>query len=496
MRTIWVSPIFQTRQGDFMGHGAFHGYWVEDISKLDLRFGDATLLSELTKQVHQRGMRLVLDLVVNHVGYQAPLLDAHPDWFHTEGTIENWGDAVEVVTHEVHGLPDLAQENDEVYAYLMDAALLWLQTDIDGFRLDAVKHVPLDFWARFNRELLADRPELVLLGEHYDGSPKIVDHVQREGAFTHMFDFPMAFALRDVFCQGQSFNRLASVLSNDRLYTDPNSLVTFLDNHDMPRILTQCGGDRGRVERALTAQLAMRGTPALTYGTESGLEGGEEPFNRGDMRFDEGDGLMKLIERLLQVRSARASLVSGSTRILAYDEGSFFVLLREVEGEQTWVVINGPEKNGIDLGSLADHPGAKFRDLLADEEVDGSVLLEPFDVRWMEPLEWSVPKAKAGSRAVRFTVPEASLEPGQELVVVGSGPELGAWSPVEGVPLVLLADLTYSAKIELPTDLVFAYKVVVRGEGGQVRWEDGPNRTLYVKNSKGEMNVSIALRGE
>jgi len=473
-----------------MGHGAFHGYWVEDLSRIDPRFGDAALLAELTTQVHKRGMRLVLDLVVNHVGYQAPLLTEHPDWFHSEGTIENWGDPVEVVTHEVHGLPDLAQENDQVYAYLMDAARLWLQTGIDGFRLDAVKHVPLEFWAKFNRELLADRPELVLLGEHYDGSPKIVDQVQREGAFTNMFDFPMAFALRDVFCQGQSLSALASVLSNDRLYTDANSLVTFLDNHDMPRVLTQCGGDRARVERALEAQFALRGTPALTYGTESGLEGGEEPNNRGDMRFDDDDALMKRIETLLRVRNERPSLVSGTTRILAFEEG-LLVLLREVAGEQTWIVINGQAKNHVDLDGLSGLAAEPYRDLLSDEKVDGSFDLEPFEVRWLEAAAPISLDDLVAKRQVRFTVAEANPEPNETLVIVGSGPELGAWSPADGVPLVLRADLTYSARIELPTALVFAYKVVVRGEDGQAKWEDGPNRSLFVAAGNAELNVSI-----
>jgi len=191
---------------------------------VDPRFGTVAELGELTRGLHRRGMRLVLDLVVNHVGYDAPILRERPEWFHRFGTIRNWNDPLELVTHEVHGLPDLAQERPEVYAFLRDAGKLWVdRLGIDGYRLDAVKHVPLEFWRRFNGELRATHPRFMLLGELYEGAPEAVAHVQRAGAFTHMFDFPTAFALRDVFCGRRPVGRLGAVLSSRRLAPTPTT---------------------------------------------------------------------------------------------------------------------------------------------------------------------------------------------------------------------------------------------------------------------------------
>jgi hypothetical protein len=154
VRTLWLSPIFKSRRKAFMGHGAFHGYWVEDFQKVDPHFGTPTVLRKLALALKKRGMGLLLDLVVNHVGYDAPLLARRPSWFHGNGRIKNWQDPKQVVTHDVHGLPDLAQEREPVYQHLYRSAAHWLENyAIDGFRLDAVKHVSLQFWQRFNHAL-------------------------------------------------------------------------------------------------------------------------------------------------------------------------------------------------------------------------------------------------------------------------------------------------------------------------------------------------------
>ena len=263
VETIWLSPIFETRDRDFMGHGAFHGYWVEDLAAVGPALWHPRRATKPSpKNSTSATMKLMLDLVVNHVGYEAPILLEKPEWFNSYGTIEDWNDPFQLTHHEVHGLPDLNQDEPEVYDYLLKTSLAWIdELELDGFRLDAVKHVGLDFWGRFNRELLAHKAKLSLLGELYDGSPKVVDQVQREGSFTQMFDFPMAFALRDVFCEQKPVGHIAAVLSNDRLYTDPSSLVTFVDNHDLPRITSLCQGDTDAVARALTTQFALRGHP-------------------------------------------------------------------------------------------------------------------------------------------------------------------------------------------------------------------------------------------
>lgn len=125
--TVWLSPIFKMRTSKWHGYGAFHGYWTWDLAALEPRFGDEAMLARLREELTKRNMLLVLDLVLNHVGPDAPLLTQHPDWFHKRGGVTNWNDPVQLVMNDVHGLPDLATEKPEVAAYLTSASRRWLR---------------------------------------------------------------------------------------------------------------------------------------------------------------------------------------------------------------------------------------------------------------------------------------------------------------------------------------------------------------------------------
>ena len=497
VRSLWLSPVSLSRAADFHGHGAFHGYWVEDLGRVDPRFGGEAALAALVAEAHRRGMRVLLDWVVNHVGYDAPLTRERPDWFHRAGSIRRWDDPEELVRGEVHGLPDLAQEHPEVYAHLRDQARRWLvEHGVDGFRLDAVKHVGLEFWGRYNRELAALKPGLTLLGEHYDGSPRAVDEVWRRGAFTHMFDFPLAFALRDVFCAGRPAGLLGAVLADDRLYTDPLRLVTFVDNHDMPRVRTACGGDLERVTAALTAMLSLRGTPCLTYGTEAGLEGGEEPHNRGDMRFGapEAAGLAARLRSLLALRAAHPALRQGATRSLAYADGVLAVL-RALPDEAFLLLVNSAP--GAREFSLPEGLGAgRAWDALGGGPCPGTLRLPAGGVGLVRlepatPGAFAVHAAPPAARAVDIQVRGCSLRGGEELLVVGSPPELGGWRPAGGLGPLLARGADLEGRVSLPASQVYAYKLVVRGQDGRERWQEGENRFLFVPPGAGPLRLAI-----
>ena len=315
--TIWLSPIFAMRTEKFFGHGAFHGYWVEDFTRVEPRFGDEFLLARLSDELHRRGMKLVLDIVLNHVAMDSPRVRERPDWFHGKGPLEDWSDPVQLTTHDVHGLPDLNQSNPAVYDHLLSTSLRWIERiRPDGFRLDAVKHIGNDFWARYNGAILeATSPDFMLLGEVLDGDPRQIAQTQRDGKFNAMFDFPLYFSLIDVFCRGQSPAKLGAVFSSDRIYERPETLVTLLDNHDLPRVVSDCGGDLDKVRQALTFQLTSRGTPAINYGTESALEGAKEPANRADMRF-ESQPLRPHIDKLMRLRATHPALKTGAPMLL------------------------------------------------------------------------------------------------------------------------------------------------------------------------------------
>lgn len=422
--TVWLSPIFTMRTEKWNGYGAFHGYWTYDLASLEPRFGDEATLKRLRNELDRRHMKLILDVVLNHVGPDAPILTQHPGWFHHSGGITDWNDPRQLVERDVHGLPDFATENPEVFEALVAATDHWVQLlHPEGLRLDAVKHVPIEFWARYNT-----RYPMLRLGELLDGGPEAISKTWSQGKFTSMFDFPLAFATVDVFCRGASPSKLAVVLTNDRRYPDPSQLVTLLDNHDLPRLWTECGGDLDRVKAALTFLFAMRGIPSISWGTEVGLEGAKEPDNRASMRFVEHP-LRAFIAAQLTRRAETPALHSARTEIAEVTEQRLVLHRMEASGDAAIPVI--VENQRVTLGSRLQ--------------------IAP----------------SAGTRRITFT---------GEGSIVGSGPELGDWNRANAISLPVT--------LELPLHGVFELKRLVNGE-----WTSGPNQLVFV--TEGLTNVSV-----
>ncbi|MBC7186566.1 MAG: hypothetical protein H5U38_05990, partial [Calditrichaeota bacterium] len=183
---IWLSPVYDNSDSSFMGWWPYHGYQPVDFFSVEEHFGTVDLLRELVSEAHRRGMKVILDIICNHVAPDHPWV-ANPDnwqrrgyrhWFHPHSgadastSINNWQDQVQLETRELHGMPDFAQENPHVYDFLLDMSKYWIQqTDCDGFRLDAVKHAPKAFWRRYCADLHRFAgPDFLLLGEVFEGS--------------------------------------------------------------------------------------------------------------------------------------------------------------------------------------------------------------------------------------------------------------------------------------------------------------------------------------
>lgn len=460
---IWISPMFTAASQKFFGNAAFHGYWTYDLGSIDKHFGNETDFKNLAQDAEALGIEIVLDFVVNHVGYGSPLVEEKPDWFHPALTIEDWNDPMQLTEREVHGLPDLNQDNPEVYDYLMKSARKWLSfPNIAGYRLDAVKHVGLKFWSEFNAKLQEDNPDVMLLGEYFDGDPRKVDEIQKVGKFTHMFDFPLTFALRDVFCEHKSVANLASVVTNDRQYSDANRMVTFLDNHDMPRLISHCQGDTAAMARALRVMLAWRGIPSLYYGTEIPLAGAQEPENRGDMRFENAE-FYRLIAQSLQMRSQYPVLSRGKTATLAYEPG-FAVIGRELDKQQALILVSQADA-AIEYALPAGNWIEPERD---HRVVSGKISVQPDSVQILVRNDAPASIVTGGTRTVTFKVPDDSYR------VTGSGVELGQWNP-ERAPKPVDGKIV----LELPAQTVFVYKPIQIHADQSVTWAEGDNRELF-----------------
>ena len=476
VRTLWLSPVFNMRTENFHGHGAFHGYWVEDFDRIEARFGGDEDMLALAEAAEAAGIRLVLDMVYNHTSFDAPRLSTHPHWFHEEGTIEDWNDPQELTRGQVHGLPDLAQEEPEVYAYLLERSLHWAQTlSADGFRIDAVRHMPNDFFHALSADLKAELgSEFWLLGEDFQGNARLLSETFREGGFDAMFDFPVRYALVDVVCGGAHAGRLASTLSLDGLYDDPSGLVTFLDNHDLPRIASECGGDRGRVELALVTMFALRGTPAITYGTEWLLDGPGEPENRADMPWDERGPLADTITTLAALRAEHPFLSDAPARI------------EHLDRDQLRLRIYGETQTALLILNLGDRPlpiSGDWQGVVATVGASLTSTSGPIPPRSGALLFSEQSDTLPESKTVRIAIRHAGKQRrGEQLVLVGAGEALGSWDPAKGIAL--------PAVIEQPAGSVLSYKLVRIDRDGQVHWEQTDNRYLLVDSKR--MRIKLA----
>jgi glycosidase len=499
VRTVWLSPFFKTRHEKFFGHGAFHGYWVEDLREVEPRFGTLQELRALSDALHARGMKLYLDLVLNHTSFDAPLTREHPDWFHHQGDIKDWNDPRQVENGDVMGLPDLAQEKSEVEKYLLDASLKWIEAaQPDGFRLDAVRHVPLSFWVKLSERVHeAAGSRFFLLGELLDGSPSVLARAQREGKFDGLFDFPLYYAMVDVFCQDKPPARLGAVLSSDRFYASPEKLVTLLDNHDLPRVMSACHGELDRVKAALTFQLTARGSPSLTYGIEAALMGEKEPLNRSDMRFDERP-LKDFITRLLKVRATHGSLLRGANQLLTLGDGVFGYA--RVDANEAALIYVNQRSRPYSVGLPAEVSDAALVDALTEEPVQAPLVVPPGSTRvvFARPrgtdgfASWAGRAREQGSKGERRRAVEVvshGAPAGAESVyVVGSAPELGAWDPARAPGPVGGKGF----RLELPVDGMYEFKLVVRRRGQQPQWEPGENHVLFLKDKEGPAKLEVS----
>jgi hypothetical protein len=470
---LWLSPIQLSRTDPVGEWGAFHGYWTVDLNRLEPRLATEAELKTLSTRLHADGRELWLDLVTNHVGYDAPLIQQHPDWFHGKGDVVDWSDPVQAVTHDVHGLPDLAVEKPEVYAYVLAAASHWVRTaKPTGFRVDAVRHLPVGFLKQLRTDLRAIDPKLQLLGEVFDGDPEALAERQRADALDRVFDFPLHYALKDAMCGGD-LGRLAAVVAQDAVYDDPSSLVTFLDNHDVPRIRSACGGDLDAVARALAVLTWLRGTPCITWGTEAGLQGAAEPANRADMVWGPHP-LRHALDALLALREAHDALGRvAPTRVLEF-EASRVVLARRGVTSTAAIVVAGPQGTEWPVAGLGQ--GCKAYQVLGvagpvEVPVAATLALAPGAVGAVVCTGEPVPAVAAVFDKAR-PLAEVRLEVPEGHVLVGAGPALGRWNPDAG--------LVKSQVLKVPSGSVLEYKLVRKGPDGWV-WPEGKNAVVLVR---------------
>ncbi|WP_409472518.1 pullulanase-type alpha-1,6-glucosidase [Streptomyces sp. HC307] len=350
---IWMAPIFKNQAVQGTGSNAsagYHGYWITDFTQVDPHFGTNKDLETLIAKAHAKGMKVFFDVITNHtadvVDYKEksydylskgafpyltkdgepfddadyadgerdfPKTDADsfprtpvvadakqdvkvPSWLNDPTMYHNRGDSTfagESSTHgDFSGLDDLWTERPEVVSGMEKIYQRWVRDfDIDGFRIDTVKHVNMEFWIQWATALDSyaakqGRDDFFMFGEVYSADTNITAPYVTQGRLDATLDFPFQEAARQYASQGGSAQKLASVFADDYKYTTGKAnayeQVTFLGNHDMGRIgyfLNQDDKDATDAELLKKAKLAnelmflSRGNPVVYYGDEQGFTG-------------------------------------------------------------------------------------------------------------------------------------------------------------------------------------------------------------------------------
>ena len=383
--TIWISPITQNPY-DAWGQNVnpdtkfsgYHGYWPIYSTVVDARFGTDEELRTMLATAHDGEMNVILDYVANHLHINSPVLQAHPDWktdlYLPDGrkNIGLWDGETRLTTWFDEHIPTLDLEREEVCDPMTDSALHWVRNfDFDGFRHDACKHIPLNYWRMLTHKMKSEMPDrnLWMIGETY-GDTELIGSYVKSGMIDAQFDFNLYHNSRDVIVDTNlSMRTIAeTVEESERAYGSHHTMGNITGNHDKPRFISLAGGDMalgwyddkaegwhrevvvGDMDKGHAGLQLMKaiittvpGVPCIYQGDEYGVPGANDPDNRDMMTFEcANDYQVREFDQtkaLLHARRNSMPLNYGDLRTLYVDDEAW-VFIRHYMGDWTIVGIN------------------------------------------------------------------------------------------------------------------------------------------------------------
>lgn len=422
---LWVSPIFEnTCMPEFNSWG-YHGYWPLNFEKVDAHLyalqdgvpeGSLNYFKQLVDELHKNDIKVILDMVTNHLGYNHPVLSEAAasaesggetpikrEWLNEEG--DNSEQKMRLM-----GLPDLNHGDIEVSDYFVNVILNIIeQTGVDAIRFDAVKNVESILWQHLKTYVKGKYPHVTFIGEVLDFDVAKTSEYQNYFDFDAVFDFPLKKALADAVIydgcmdqvisgSGLSNGSSGGVLNSDFKYRNHNRLVTFMDNHDMPQrfmneAIAKYSGDKAGalkvLKLAVTCLFTLRGIPQIYYGSEIAMEGGADPDNRRDMPWNIFDRNMEPSEehpiereaffhflKLIGLRKENEALLYGPV-ITLYSDCFIFVYMRIFKDNVAIVAIHNGQDGmsgpvAVDLGNNTNVT-PRIKQLLEGKEMKDSI---------------------------------------------------------------------------------------------------------------------------
>ena len=392
VNALWLSPVNDNTDKVYREWppphryvSAYHGYWPIHHQRVEERFGDLDLLKTVVQAAHARGIKVLLDFTANHVHEDHPFFQQHRDWFGTvdlpdgRKNIRLW-DEHRLTTWFEPFLPSFDYlGSDTALQVMTDNAVWWLrQTGVDGFRHDAVKHIPNRFWRVLTRKIkreieIPEGRRIYQIGETF-GSYDLIRSYVNNGQLNAQFNFNLYDVALYVFLNPEAgFEVLDKELQKTFAIYGVNHLMgNVMDSHDKVRFLAYADGDlrlnsNDAVEKGwtdppvvdhassyekarlyLTYLLTIPGVPVLYYGDEIGMTGAADPDNRRMMRFGEQLNplerkMLQDVRRLVHLRRRHSALRYGDFQTLLADRDGF-VYLRSDLNERVLVALNKSEQ--------------------------------------------------------------------------------------------------------------------------------------------------------
>ena len=389
---VWLNP---TQEND-MKDGSYHGYAITDYYQIDRRFGSNEEFLQLVNEAHGKGLKVVMDMIFNHCGSENYLFKDRPqdDWFNFRSNYvqtsfktasvmdihaSDYEKAIATDGWFTQVMPDLNQRNRHVARYLIQSSIWWIEyAGINGIRQDTHPYADYDFMSTWCKEVLEEYPHFNIVGETWLNSNVLVSYWQKDSKLAApknsnlptVMDFPLTDLMTKAFDEETTewsggLYRLYDYHTQDFVYANPMSLLTFLDNHDTSRFCKNEEDSKNitRYKQAITYLLTTRGIPQIYYGTEI-LMAADKSEGDGYLRRDfpggwEGDkvncftreGRTELqneafdyTRKLLNFRKGNEAICKGTMKHFAIRNG-IYVYERKYNDSSVVVVMNGTDEN-------------------------------------------------------------------------------------------------------------------------------------------------------
>ena len=556
---IWISPVSDPQLWGIPDPNgtqwptAYHGYNVYDPNRANRYFGTEDAqeskekLKELVDTCHENGIKVILDVVPNHVGdYLQGIGDSaqyltnasglkagtqlqpvapfnNVQWYHNLGDI-NWdlehphtAESTQMLEdHDLGGLDDIDLDNEDAKDAIYDSIKGWFTyTGADAARVDAAKCMkPSDIHE------LQEYLGVATFGENFDMDVSFVKDWVGDNAETGMLDFPLFQAIVNDFAYGQNFNNtselsIQAVLDQDWMYGDHlNDMVTFIDNHDRNRFLTEAGGDVDKLHNALTFIYTARGIPVVFQGTEQNrgnangqiISGIADTWNRWSMQtkdangnvtkdyFDTSTDTYQLIADLNGLRSQYEALADGTQREMWTSMHTYAFSRRvdsgENEGQELICAFHNAEGTESTTLSIRAESSITPGTTLVNVFNPNDKITVSSDNKITITLTGNSSKIYVVDEdadpliPVTFTINNATTNWGENVYIAGNCEELGNWNPEKAVgPAVCPNYPIWTLTAYLPAGTNIEFKAIKKDANGNVTWQDGVNRTYSVPAS-------------